>query len=178
MKIRIIGYAGSGKTSLAIKLQEIYQIQGISLDDYLKIKNKEQRFHELNHRLKELDHWIVEGVQVSQWTKQSFREADLVVILDYPIYICQYRVCKRAIRQFFEKGRTFAQRQKALKRMFKLFKWNHRFKLRLPDIKTNLYSQSAKVMILEEPSDEYRVHDYLEASHPTAIKKKKRKKRR
>ena len=98
MKIRIIGYAGSGKTSLAIKLQEIYQIQGISLDDYLKIKNKEQRFHELNHRLKELDHWIVEGVQVSQWTKQSFREADLVVILDYPIYICQYRVCKRAIR--------------------------------------------------------------------------------
>ncbi|MBP2966654.1 hypothetical protein J8385_18935 [Acinetobacter baumannii] len=95
MKIRIIGYAGSGKTSLTIKLQEKYYIQGISLDDYLKIKNKDKRFTTLNERLNELDSWIVEGVQVSSWTIKSFRDADLIVVLDYPIYITQYRVFKR-----------------------------------------------------------------------------------
>ncbi|MEG2937836.1 MAG: hypothetical protein RR812_05445, partial [Vagococcus sp.] len=77
MKIRIIGYAGSGKTSLTIKLQEKYIIQGISLDDFLKIKDKEQRMTALNKRLDGLNSWIIEGVQVSTWTTRSFHDADL-----------------------------------------------------------------------------------------------------
>ncbi|HCM88343.1 MULTISPECIES: hypothetical protein [Vagococcus] len=161
MKIRIIGYAGSGKTSLTIKLQEKYQIQGISLDDYLKIKDKKQRYNLLNSRLLSLDSWIVEGVQVSSWTKQTFDESQLIVILDYPIFITQFRVLKRTISQVFDNSRTFAQKKKVIKRMFKLFKWNHRFKKRLPNIKTNLYNQTSRVMILESPKDEKRLHQYI-----------------
>ncbi|MGX7023616.1 P-loop NTPase family protein [Vagococcus hydrophili] len=161
MKIRIIGYAGSGKTSLTIKLQEKYLIQGISLDDFLKIKDKNQRFTLLNSRLSSLDAWIVEGVQVSSWTKQTFDEAQLIVILDYPIFITQYRVFKRTVSQVFDKSRSFEQKKKVIKRMFKLFKWNHRFRKRLPSIKTNLYNQTSRVMILESPKDEKRLHQYM-----------------
>ena len=128
MKIRIIGYAGSGKTSLAIKLQEKYIIQGISLDDFLKIKDKGQRASTLESRLSILDSWIVEGVQVSLWTKNTFSEADLIVVLDYPIYITQYRVFKRTLTQVFDPKRSFQQKKKTIKRMFKLFKWNSRFR--------------------------------------------------
>ncbi len=161
MKIRIIGYAGSGKTSLTINLQEKYLIQGISLDDYLKIKDKNQRSNLLNSRLTPLDSWIVEGVQVSPWTKQTFDESELIVILDYPIYITQFRVFKRTISQIFDNSRSFTQKKKVIKRMFKLFKWNHRFKKRLPNIKTNLYNQTSRVMILESPKDEKRLHQYI-----------------
>lgn len=161
MKIRIIGYAGSGKTSLTIKLQEKYIIQGISLDDFLKIKNKEQRMTALNKRLDVLDSWIIEGVQVSPWTNKSFHDADLIVVLDYPIYITQFRVFKRTCSQVIDSNRNWSQKKKTVKRMFKLFKWNNRFKKRLPTIKGNLYNQSAKVMILESPKSEKRLHQYI-----------------
>ncbi len=153
MKIRIIGYAGSGKTSLTIKLQEKYIIQGISLDDFLKIKDKEQRMTALNKRLDGLDSWIIEGVQVSPWTTRS--------VLDYPLYITQFRVFKRTCSQVFDSKRNWTQKRKTVKRMFKLFKWNSRFKKRLPSIKGSLYNQSAKVMILESPQSEKRLHQYI-----------------
>jgi adenylate kinase family enzyme len=161
MKIRIIGYAGSGKTSLTIKLQEKYIIQGISLDDFLKIKDKEQRMTALNKRLDGLDSWIIEGVQVSPWTTRSFHDADLIVVLDYPLYITQFRVFKRTCSQVFDSMRNWTQKRKTVKRMFKLFKWNSRFKKRLPSIKGSLYNQSAKVMILESPQSEKRLHQYI-----------------
>lgn len=176
MKIRIIGYAGSGKTSLAIRLQEKYIIQGISLDDFLKIKDKEQRMAVLNKRLENLDSWIIEGVQVSPWTTTSFQDADLIVVLDYPIYISQFRVFKRTCSQIFDSNRTWTQKRKTFKRMFKLFKWNNRFKKRLPSIKGNLYNQSSKIMILESPQNETRLHQYIQKQ--LRLEKNKKKRRR
>lgn len=114
MKIRIIGYAGSGKTSLTLSLQEKYLIQGISLDDFLKIKDKNQRMTSLNARLETLDAWIVEGVQVSPWTNKSFHDADLIVVLDYPLYITQFRVVKRTCSQVFDKNRDLNQKKRPL----------------------------------------------------------------
>lgn len=172
MKIRIIGYAGSGKTSLAIKLQEKYIIQGISLDDFLKIKDKSQRAETLDSRLDALNSWIVEGVQVSLWTKKTFSDADLIVVLDYPLYITQYRVFKRTLTQVFDSKRSLQQKKKTVKRMFKLFKWNNRFKKRLPNIKSNLYNSSAKVMILESPKSETRLHQYIKKQ--TRLSKQRR----
>ncbi len=176
MKIRIIGYAGSGKTSLTIKLQEKYIIQGISLDDFLKIKDKTQRADSLEKRLSILNEWVVEGVQVSPWTRTSFIEADLVVVLDYPIYITQFRVFKRAMSQIIDPKKNISQKKKALKRMFKLFKWNNRFKKRLPSIKANLNKQPATVMILEMPKDEIRLHQYIKKHTKTKKHRVNRKK--
>lgn len=173
MKIRIIGYAGSGKTSLTIKLQEKYHIQGISLDDYLKIKDKNQRYNQLNERLDKLPNWIVEGVQISRWTEKSTNDADLIIILDYPLSLAQYRVTKRAFKQCFQKNKSFAQRKKIIKRMFKLYKWNRRFKKRLPDIKQNLYIDHGKLLILESPEDERRVHKEIKLQLHQEEKNKK-----
>ncbi|MBO0477919.1 hypothetical protein DOK76_12660 [Vagococcus sp. DIV0080] len=174
MKIRIIGYAGSGKTSLTLSLQEKYLIQGISLDDFLKIKDKNQRMTSLNARLETLDAWIVEGVQVSPWTNKSFHDADLIVVLDYPLYITQFRVVKRTCSQVFDKNRDLNQKKKAIKRMFKLFKWNNKFRKRLPRIKGNLYHQNSKVMILESPQSERRLHQHIKKQQ--RVEKQKRPK--
>lgn len=176
MKIRIIGYAGSGKTSLTIKLQEKYFIQGISLDDFLKVKDKNQRMTSLNTRLDQLDSWIVEGVQVSPWTNKSFHDADLIVVLDYPIYVTQYRVIKRTCQQIVDPKRNLSQKRKTAKRMFKLFKWNNRFRKRLPKIKANLYNQTSKIMILESPQSEIRLHQYIKKQQ--RIEKHKEERRR
>ncbi|MEG0285727.1 MAG: hypothetical protein RR494_06670 [Vagococcus sp.] len=175
MKIRIIGYAGSGKTSLTIKLQETYQLQGISLDDFLKLKDKNQRMTSLNNRLNQLDSWIVEGVQVSPWTTKSFHDADLIVVLDYPIYVTQYRVFKRTCKQVLDPKRNFKQKQKTIKRMFKLFKWNTMFRKRLPKIKGNLYNQHSKVMILESPQSEIRLHQFIKKQQRIEKYKKERR---
>ncbi|MGX6969739.1 hypothetical protein [Vagococcus bubulae] len=172
MKIRIIGYAGSGKTSLTIRLQQKYNIQGISLDDYLKTKDKTQRHIQLNDRLSELSSWIVEGVQVSHWTEKTTKDADLIIILDYPVSLTQYRVTKRAFSQCCEPKKTFGQRKKIIKRMFKLYKWNHRFKKRLPDIKQTLYTNNTKLLILESPEDEKRIHKEIKKSIKTTNRKK------
>ena len=178
MKIRIIGYAGSGKTSLTLKLQEKYHIQGISLDDYLKIRDKNIRLTKLNKRLEALPNWIVEGVQVSKWTEKSVQDADLIILLDYPLSLTQYRVTKRAINQFFESDIEFSQRRKSLKRMFKLYKWNRRFKKRLPDIKRDLYHSQAKFLILESPEDEKRIHREIKQVLPNNKNKKIKKSRK
>lgn len=176
MKIRIIGYAGSGKTSLTLKLQKKYNIQGISLDDYLKLKDKNVRYNKLNDRLSGLSQWIVEGVQVSRWTEKSILEADLIILLDYPLSLSQYRVTKRAFNQCFEPNKQFSDRKKSIKRMFKLYKWNTRFKKRLPDIKRDLYMSPAKLLILESPDDIKRVHREIKSASAKSTKSKKRKK--
>ncbi|MGO2082400.1 hypothetical protein [Vagococcus sp.] len=173
MKIRIIGYAGSGKTSLALDIQKKYRIQGISLDDYLQIKNKNERARRLEYDINRLDDWVTEGVQFGQWCQQTLVDADLILLLDYPLLLVQFRVFKRAIQQLFEKERNLEQKQKVIKRMFKLFKWNIRFKKRLPEIKKSLYHFSTELIILELPEDETRFHQYMKKNY----KRKKRRRR-
>ncbi|MGX7013169.1 P-loop NTPase family protein [Vagococcus silagei] len=174
MNIRIIGYAGSGKTSLALAIQKKYRIQGISLDDYLQIKNKSDRARQLEHDLYDLRDWTTEGVQLGQWCQETLTRADLIILLDYPLLLVQYRVVKRAFLQVFEKERDFSQKIKVIKRMFKLFKWNVRFKKRLPEIKKNLYLFPAELIILEHPEDEVRFHQFMKSNFKRKIKKRKR----
>lgn len=169
MKIRIIGYAGSGKTSLMKKLEDKYEIPGISLDDFLKIKDKQKRFNRVNETISPLPSWIVEGVQISQWTKSSFEEANLIVLLDYPLYISQSRVAKRSMSQLLEPGKTLEQRDAIIKRMFKLFKWNRRFKERLPTVKNTLYNYPVTIMILESPEDVSRLYRFLNRNKDNII---------
>ncbi|MGY3765871.1 hypothetical protein ACWOAH_04865 [Vagococcus vulneris] len=161
MRIRLIGYAGSGKTSLMQKLEKDYKLPGISLDDFLKIKDKQQRFIEVNKHIEKFPSWVVEGVQVSQWTKGTFEEANLIVLLDYPLLLTQYRVVKRTIKQFFELKRSMKQRYYVIKRMFKLFKWNRNFKKRLPQVKEALYQYPVTLMIIESPNDLNRLYDFI-----------------
>lgn len=161
MKIRIIGYAGSIKNLLTKEIQETYLIKGISLDDFFDIKDKKQRGKALNYQLNSLNSWIVEGTQVSNWTKSSIEDAELIVILDYQILTIHFGVLKQTVSQIVDPSYNLSQKKKIIRRMFKLFKWNQRFRQRLPNVKTSLPSHSCRLMILESPKDEKRLHQYI-----------------
>ena len=91
-KILITGNAGSGKTTLSDEVAKLLNIREvIHLDPFVWEKNwkpvkkeiKEQKFAEIIKK----NVWVVDGV-----SKTILHEADTVIFLDYPRYLCCFRV--------------------------------------------------------------------------------------
>jgi len=129
-KIHIIGGPGSGKTFSATKLQKLTKLNLCSLDkifwdqtenSYIR-SNEKFRTEKLNLVLSE-DNWIVEGVYY-KWLADSFRDADLIVILNPPVYIRQWRIFKRFLKRKFIQ-REF--RKETFKSFMEMFWWNQKF---------------------------------------------------
>ncbi len=100
MKIAIIGNGGSGKTTLALTLHKKLNIPLHHLDQY-QWKPGWQRTDrtelEIIHKeLCDRDSWIIEGLAIRLFPYR-FQKADLIIFLNIPIYICLWRVIKRAI---------------------------------------------------------------------------------
>ncbi|MBE9389821.1 hypothetical protein [Vagococcus salmoninarum] len=155
MKIRIIGHAGSGKTTLSKELSQEYGFSNIPLDSFLKQKDKKKRKRMLSTQLNKQDSWIVEGVQAQYWCKATFTEADIIIVLDYPLYIVQYRVIKRAITA--RKNATKERKKFLTKRAKSLLKWNRKFSQKLPKLKSKLYKHNSNLYIIRSPRDIDRV---------------------
>lgn len=105
-KIAIIGNAGSGKTTLALKLKEILQLPIIHLDQYYWKPHWEKRdfaeFYSIHNELCEQDEWIMEGNYVRAFYPRIFH-ADVVIYIDVSRYHCVARIIKRMI---FNYGKT------------------------------------------------------------------------
>ena len=131
MKIRIIGCSGSGKTYLAKRLSEKYNIPNFDLDDIQWDNSQnsygvkmplEKRNQMLNDILKQSD-WIVDGVYYA-WVQKSFEDADLIYVLDIPKWIYRFRIIKRFVKRRvgLEKGK-----KETLKSVCDLLKWTNTF---------------------------------------------------
>lgn len=127
MKIHIIGGSGSGKTYLANRLSEEYNIGHYDLDDLLwdnkadsygVKRNTDERCAMLQDILNQ-DNWIIEGVYY-KWCKQCFADADKIFLLEVPRHTYRYRIIKRFIRRKLglEKGK-----KETLKSLKDLLKW-------------------------------------------------------
>jgi adenylate kinase family enzyme len=97
-KIVIIGSPGSGKSTLAIKLKDKLNLPTYHLDAHFHKPNWEPRpKEEWDQFLQELvkkDSWIIDGnYQGSLETR--LKQADTIIFLDYPKYLCTYRALKR-----------------------------------------------------------------------------------
>ncbi|WP_316571732.1 AAA family ATPase [Neobacillus sp. YIM B06451] len=131
-KIRIIGSVGSGKTTLARKLSEEWNIPYYELDNVVWERNpvgdrrrtEEERAEYLDAILKS-EAWIIEGVHNEEWTAGSFREADAIVFLDPAYSVRTYRIIKRFIMQ--KLGREKADYKVTYEIFLKMFKWNKFF---------------------------------------------------
>ncbi len=134
IKIRIIGSCGSGKSSLAREISKQYGIPCFELDNMIwdrsaenlkypeEIRNK--TFQETIHK----ESWIIEGVQYSAWTMESFIQSDMIIILNPSVYIRDYRIIKR-----FIKSRTGIEPwnyKQSIGNLIKMIvQWNHGYQL-------------------------------------------------
>lgn len=158
-KIRIIGCSGSGKTYLSKYLSNRYNIPHFDLDDivwdnsdFYGIKNdKETRMLLLNNIL-ENKSWIIEGIYYNKWVKQTFDDADIIYVLNTPVYICIYRVIKRFIKRklHIEKGK-----KESLKSFISLIGWIINYNSNeFPSISSLLKEYNEKVIYLNKKTAE------------------------
>jgi len=119
LKIHIIGCSGTGKTYLAKKLSNKYNIPHFDLDNIYwdnssqkyGIKTKVEKRDKLFQNISEKDDWIIEGIYY-KWLEQSFKDADIIYILDLPKYIYKFRIIKRFIKKLdatFDDFRIFVK---------------------------------------------------------------------
>ena len=103
MKIAIIGYSGSGKSSLAESLSQYYSIPKLHMDrlqfqpgwqesDRTWMRDQLQTF-----LLKEAD-WVIDGNYSWCCYEERMRAADQIIFLTFSRWNCLYRAFKRYLK--------------------------------------------------------------------------------
>ena len=131
MKIYVIGCSGTGKTYLAKKLSNKYNIPHYDLDNIYwdnssekyGLKTEIEKRDKLLQNILEKDDWIIEGIYY-KWLEQSFKDADIIYILDLPKYIYKFRIVKRFVKR---KLKLEIAKKETLKSLLDLLKWTDKF---------------------------------------------------
>ncbi|MGT2925843.1 DNA topology modulation protein [Streptococcus cuniculipharyngis] len=107
MKIAIIGYSGSGKSSLARQLGQHDAIPVTHLDRLHFLPNWQERscsdFRQLVKPILQEDDWLIEGNYSETYYQERLAQADIIIMLLFPAYRTYYRVLKRYLSY---KGKT------------------------------------------------------------------------
>ncbi|MFT8710186.1 MAG: DNA topology modulation protein FlaR [Sporolactobacillus sp.] len=154
-RIHIIRSVGSGKTTLACKISEKYDIPYYELDNIVWRRTKsgdiERTTNERDaylERIVSTKKWIIKGAQYHKWVLKSFINADLVIFLDTPYLVRLYRITKRFIRQLL--GIEAANYTPSFKIFMKMFEWNSHFeKISKPKILKMCQQDSMHSIILK-----------------------------
>lgn len=109
-RIYIIGPVGSGKTTLAIKLSKLYNIDYYELDkvswddDNGNIKRKDEEVQKIFKGIIKNEKWIIEDVGRNKFI-EGREKADIIYYLKLSRLKSYYRVIKRWIKQRLGKER-------------------------------------------------------------------------
>ncbi|WP_438446075.1 hypothetical protein [Gorillibacterium sp. sgz5001074] len=130
MKIRIIGPCGSGKSTAARILSEQYGMPAYELDNMVWDRstpvNKRYPVPIRDALLKAAmsqESWVIEGVD-SGWTGDTFREADLIFVLNPHVLVRDYRIVRRFVRS--RTGVEPWNYRQSFRNLWKMiFQWNH-----------------------------------------------------
>ena len=98
MKIAVIGYSGAGKSTLAKKLGKLFRCPVLHLDRIQFEPGWKERDRETARRMAEdfLDEnenrgWIIDGNYTGFSQERRLREADLIIFMNYPRWICLWQ---------------------------------------------------------------------------------------
>ncbi|HYK73550.1 MAG TPA: topology modulation protein [Pseudoneobacillus sp.] len=103
-KIMVIGIAaGVGKTTFSLQLGKILGINAYHLDSLFWkpgwVESSLEEFTSAQEKIMKLDKWIIEG-NYSNTFDSRMEQADTMIYLELPLYICLYRVMKRWVLNF------------------------------------------------------------------------------
>ena len=101
---------------------QIYIYWDNSSEKY-RIKTEIEKREKLLKNILEKDVWIVEGIYY-KWLEQSFKDADIIYILDLTKYIYKFRIIKRFIKR---KLKLEISKKETLKSLLDLLKWTDKF---------------------------------------------------
>lgn len=158
-RIHIIGGAGSGKTHAARKISEMIGISTHDLDTIFwdntdKSYNQKAIPEVRDQKLKEMllnDSWIIEGVYF-KWLKESFQQADVIILLIPNYAICTLRIISRFIQRKI--GILPSKKKETIKGLIELIKWNQRYnKEDIPDIVALLEPYKDKMKVFSKADE-------------------------
>lgn len=157
-RIHIIGSVGSGKTTLAKKLSINLSIPYYEMDNIVwkrtshgDVRNSMEDRDAIFQEIISKDRWIVEGVHY-EWVRESFENADMILLLDVAKKKRRYRIMKRFLLQKFRIEK--ANYKPTFKMLNKMFMWNHNFEhIYKPDILQILKQYNQKVYLLKDNKD-------------------------
>lgn len=100
-KIMILGSAGAGKSTLARRIGAIIGIDVYHLDRLFWQKNwipiTQEELYEKVESIVDKDSWIIDG-NYSKSMDIRFNNADMIILLDMPLWLCLWRVIIRRIK--------------------------------------------------------------------------------
>ncbi len=100
MKIAIIGYAGSGKSSLARYIGNKYNIPVLYLDCVHWLsgwieRKREEEIKIVESFLNENSGWVIDGTYTRVTFVRRLKEADRIIFMNFNRFSCLYRAFKR-----------------------------------------------------------------------------------
>ena len=98
-KIVLMGNAGSGKSTLSMKIHEITSIPVFHLDKILWKadweRTPEDEFTTKHNQILEKPSWIIDGVAYKSTYEKRFEASDTIIFLDTSLEICKERALQR-----------------------------------------------------------------------------------
>lgn len=157
-RIAIIGCGGAGKSTLSRELGEILNLPVYHLDSFFWnpgwAPTPSKQWMSIQEELASRDEWIIDGNYRSTLDIR-LSKADTIIFLDYPTYICLFRVIKRRIK-YNRKTRPDLAEGCVETLDFEFIKWILKFRRnKRPDIinKINNYRDKKDIYIIKSPRE-------------------------
>ena len=149
MKIYIIGQVGSGKTTLAKKISQKYNIKHYELDkivwnDKTNTKRTNEEQLKIFNKIINKKSWIIEDVGRSIF-KEAYNNCDYIYYLKLNNISLYYRVTKRWLKQILKIEESNYHQN--IKSLLEMYKWLNNG-LKKETEKINLLNKTNKLKIL------------------------------
>jgi len=112
MKINILGSSCSGKSTVSKRISESLSIDLIEIDrinwqlgNWIELSKEDLR-KELSERLKDKESWVVDG-SYGKVMDIIWKDVDIIIWLDFPLYLIMYRYFSRTIKRIIHKEQLF-----------------------------------------------------------------------
>ncbi len=130
-KIHIMGGPGSGKSFIAARLSQRFDLPAFDLDEIFwdrtagryGVRAPAATRDAALGRILDAPGWIIEGVYYG-WLSRSFAAADRIVILTPSVWTRDVRLVRRFLQRHV--GRPSGHRE-SVADLWRLIRWNHRY---------------------------------------------------